>query len=588
VTDRLRWNDRAVAALGAARDQLVDIHWRMDRIHPEDRQRVAAGIDAAIDGDAGDGWSAEYRFRVADGSYGVFLDRAYLVRNADAVPVRMIGAMQDVTERIQAREAAAAAQATAERAREAAEAANRLKSEFLATMSHEFRTPLNAIIGYAQLLDIGVLGPATPAQHAHLERLQASARHLLRLVDDVLDVARLDADRMDVRQDTLMTGAAIAAATALVQPQATAKGVRLLDHGAGTPGVPYLGDEHRVRQVLVNLLSNAVKFTPAGGEITIECDLAEEPEPGMWLSAERDAARDDPHAWAVIRVADTGPGIPADLVGQLFEPFVQGDSALTRVAGGSGLGLAISRRLARLMGGDVTVRSELGSGAVFTLCLPAARPADRTAGSRATDDLLSRLTPALGSTAIGQAAAPLDDTAYAVLHAVSVRLSADAEAVAERYIAALRADLRFPNVRDLPTVQLRDHATPFIGLLAAQLMIIGETKGRAPDLLADGGQMQRVMAELHGAQRYRLGWSEADLEREQSVLLDATVRAIRATVDVAATAGSDVPAFDSTSFSAAAMRSAEQYAVEVARHMLERAARTTMRAYRFAKSSPRP
>jgi PAS domain S-box-containing protein len=248
VTDRLRWNDRAVAALGAARDQLVDIHWRMDRIHPEDRQRVAAGIDAAIDGDAGDGWSAEYRFRVADGSYGVFLDRAYLVRNADAVPVRMIGAMQDVTERIQAREAAAAAQATAERAREAAEAANRLKSEFLATMSHEFRTPLNAIIGYAQLLDIGVLGPATPAQHAHLERLQASARHLLRLVDDVLDVARLDADRMDVRQDTLMTGAAIAAATALVQPQATAKGVRLLDHGAGTPGVPYLGDEHRVRQ----------------------------------------------------------------------------------------------------------------------------------------------------------------------------------------------------------------------------------------------------------------------------------------------------------------------------------------------------
>ncbi|MGH7623614.1 MAG: GAF domain-containing sensor histidine kinase, partial [Gemmatimonadaceae bacterium] len=120
-----------------------------------------------------------------------------------------------------------------------AEEAGRRKSEFLATMSHEFRTPLNAILGYSQILDMGVLGPTTAAQREHLERLQASARHLLQLVDDVLDVAKADADRLDMRQDVLMTGASVAAAVALVHPLATAKGIRLVDVGADLPGTPY-------------------------------------------------------------------------------------------------------------------------------------------------------------------------------------------------------------------------------------------------------------------------------------------------------------------------------------------------------------
>jgi PAS domain S-box-containing protein len=589
ATDSLRWNHLAVASFGATPDGVTTDRWRLERIHPDDRDRVDAGLAAAIGGDAGDGWSAEYRFRLGDGTYGVFLDRAYVVRNAEGQPVRMIGAMQDVTERIRAREAAAAAQAAAERAREAAEEASRLKTEFLATMSHEFRTPLNAIIGYAQLLDMGVLGPATAAQHAHLERLQVSARHLLRLVDDVLDLAKVDADRIDVRRDDLMTGAAVAAAIALVQPQATAKGVRLTDHRAGTPGVPYVGDEHRVRQVLVNLLSNAVKFTPPGGEITIECDLADEPEPGVWRSSDAEAAHSGQRPWAFVRVSDTGPGIPPELRAQLFEPFVQGDSALTRVVGGSGLGLAISRRLARLMGGDVTVRSESGSGATFTLWLRGADADDRTIAARPVEMGLSRLTPALGRAAISEPAGPLlDDTAYTVLHALSLRLSADAESIAERYVAALRADSRFPNVRDLPTVQLRDHATPFIGLLASQLMIIGETKGQAPDLLADGGQVQRVMAELHGVQRHRLGWSEPDLERQTPLLLAEIVGAIHSAVDIAHTAEPAEVVQPEVAYSTDATRSAVQYAVEVARHMLERAARRTLRAYRFAKSAPGP
>jgi signal transduction histidine kinase len=304
------------------------------------------------------------------------------------------------------------------RARAEAEGAGRLKAEFLATMSHEFRTPLNAILGYAQLLTMGVLGPATPAQHAHLERLQSSARHLLGLVDDVLDVAKVDADRLRVRRDPLRTGAAVAAAVTLVQPQGTAKGVRLTDLGAGEAGVPYVGDEHRVRQVLVNLLANAVKFTPAGGQVTVASGAAAEPDPGAWrpggaaaapdpsetpasaASAEPAAAAESgaPGAWAFVRVTDTGPGLAPDLLPRLFEPFVQGDGALTRERGGTGLGLAISRRLARLMGGDLTVHSRPGHGATFTLWIPgrpggeppggrAAAPGDAAAGTPAPDAL---------------------------------------------------------------------------------------------------------------------------------------------------------------------------------------------------------
>ena len=483
-------------------------------------------------------------------------------------------------------------------ARQEAEAAARTKTEFLATMSHEFRTPLNAILGYAQLLGMGVLGPATSAQLAHLERLQASARHLLALVDDVLDVAKVDADRLEVRRDVLTTGIAVAAAVTLLQPQATSKGVRLMDLGAGEAGVPFVGDEHRVRQVLVNLLSNAVKFTPPGGEVFVECGAAEEPDPGVQAAA-RDggAGRASgahrvaaPASWAYIRVGDTGPGIRPELLGQLFEPFVQGDGALTREHGGTGLGLAISRRLARLMGGDLVASGRPGGGAVFTLWLPGA-PAQATdaPAADATAEPLRRHTPPLGNGAIAEAEdTALDPGAYAVLHAISVRLAAEAETVAERYVAALRADGRFPGARDLPTVQLRDHATPLVGMLAAQLMIIGETRGQAPELLGDGSQVQRLMAELHGAQRQRIGWSEADIERETPLLLAEVERALRAAVDAVATTGAAMAAADETGISASSVRAAVEYATTVMRHMLTRASWTAVRAYRLARAMATP
>jgi PAS domain S-box-containing protein len=585
-----RWNDLASTVFRISSAELMnDVDWWRARIHPDDRERVMNGIHAAMSAGPGSLWSAEYRFRLGDDTYRTFLDRGYVARDAAGQPVRMIAAMQDVTERAEARAAAEEARAAAEEARQAAEVASRLKSEFVATMSHEFRTPLNAIVGYAQLLNMGVLGPATSAQHAHLERLQSSARHLMRLVDDVLDVAKIDADRLEVRRDSLLTGAAVAAAVAVVQPQATAKGVRLIDLGSGAAGVPYVGDEHRVRQVLLNLLANAVKFTPPGGEITIQCGLADEPEPGVWrASAERGvgAAVD---AWAFMRIEDTGPGIPPDLLDRLFEPFVQGDSALTREQGGTGLGLAISRRLSRLMGGDLIARSRPGSGANFTLWLPSAE-AVPAASTPPLELSLRRRTPALGGMSISDhTAPPLDDAAYTVLHALGVRLSADAEAIAGRYVNAVRDDGRFPGADTLPSVQLRDHATPVVGLLASQLMVIGETHGAAPELLGDGGQMQRVMAELHGAQRYRIGWSEADIERETPLLVAELERAIGDALDTALAGsmlGPDV--VSRLGISTETVRAAGRYAADASRHMLEQATRTAVRAYRFAKAADTP
>jgi signal transduction histidine kinase/DNA-binding response OmpR family regulator len=494
-------------------------------------------------------------------------------------------------------------------ARESAEAAARAKTEFLATMSHEFRTPLNAVLGYAQLLELGVLGPNTPAQQAHLERLQASARHLLGLIDDVLDVAKVDADRLAVRRDTLLTGAVVAAAVAVVQPQATTKGVRLMDLGAGDPGVLYLGDEHRVRQVLVNLLANAVKFTPSGGEITLTCGTAKEPDPGVWRGAPR--AKPSPGTegpeqageWAFIRITDTGPGIAPELLGRLFEPFVQGDPALTREHGGTGLGLAISRRLARLMNGDVVARSQPGTGATFTLWLPAA--ADRRANAEETvgapsDAGESAVPPSAGGRRVKRTPPPgvpliagtearlMDDAAYDVLHALAVRLAAEAETVAERYVLALRADGRFPGARALSSVQLRDHATPLVGLIASQLMIIGETRGAAPELLADGAQLQRVMAELHGAQRHRLGWSETDIEREGPLLAAEIERSLQTALSAVGPEDESSDGSGAPETPSRAVRVAAQYATVAAKQMVEQGIATAVRSYRFAKATATP
>lgn len=251
----------------------------------------------------------------------------------------------DVTDQVLARYEVEAARAEAE-------AANRAKSEFLAVMSHELRTPLNAIGGYAELMAMGVRGPVTAEQRSDLERIQRSQRHLLGLINGVLNYAKVEGGMVNYDLGDVTLDDVLATCEALVAPQARAKRLTL-SIDTSNRALAARADREKLQQIMLNLLGNAVKFTEPDGSVT--------------LTYERDG-RD----FIQMRVTDTGRGIGADHIERIFAPFVQVDSGLTRTQEGTGLGLAISRDLARGMGGDLTAESELGVGSTFTLRIPAA------------------------------------------------------------------------------------------------------------------------------------------------------------------------------------------------------------------------
>ena len=234
------------------------------------------------------------------------------------------------------------------RAREAAEEANRAKTQFLATMSHELRTPLNAISGYAELLSLGLRGPTTPEQQEDLGRIMRSQRHLLSVINDILNFARLEAGHVEYHVADVPVSSLLSDLESLIRPQLASKRIEFTCD-AVPDDLIVRADPEKVRQVLLNLLANAVKFTPPGGSIRLTCD--------------------HDHARVRIRVVDTGIGIPADRRAAIFEPFVQLHRTLAQPAEGTGLGLAISRDLARGMGGELTVEGEPGLGSTFTLTL---------------------------------------------------------------------------------------------------------------------------------------------------------------------------------------------------------------------------
>jgi signal transduction histidine kinase len=241
--------------------------------------------------------------------------------------------------------------ASERKARAEAEQANRAKSDFLAVMSHELRTPLNAIGGYTELIELGIHGDVTPEQRDALSRIKQSERHLLGLINGVLNYARVESGNMHYAIEDVPLDELVTLAETLVAPQVRARSQTLSVRGCGNV-VTVRADREKTQQIVLNLLSNAIKFTPQGGKLSLACAVTP--------SSVR------------IAVSDNGAGIPADKLQRIFEPFIQVDSRLTRTSDGVGLGLAISRDLARGMNGDLTVESRMGKGSRFELTLPRA------------------------------------------------------------------------------------------------------------------------------------------------------------------------------------------------------------------------
>jgi PAS domain S-box-containing protein len=281
------------------------------------------------------------------------------VRNEDGQVREYLGVAQDVTEAVEINQ-------QLEDARDAAEAANRAKSTFLANMSHELRTPMNAIIGYSEMLAEDAEDEGHDEMIPDLEKINAAGKHLLALINDILDLSKIEAGRMDLYLETFDLRQMLDEAVATVMPLIVKNENRLETEFADDLGAVRV-DLTKFRQAVFNLLSNAAKFTERG-TITLAAQQLE---------------RDD-QEWLVLSVADTGIGIAEDKLEAVFEEFSQADDSTTRDYGGTGLGLPISRRFCRMMGGDITVSSEFDKGTTFTIELPSRVDALEAARGAAT------------------------------------------------------------------------------------------------------------------------------------------------------------------------------------------------------------
>ena len=373
VEGRMQGEQEAWGALtGQTREEYQDFGWA-EAVHPDDAAPTLAAWNEAMAGRTT--FVFEHRVRRHDGQYRTFSIRAVPILDDVTGDIReWVGVHTDITER-------RAAEARLDAAREAAEAANRAKSQFIANMSHELRTPLSAVIGYSGMVaeEIEELGHGGLVED--VRKIEANARHLLGLINDVLDLSKIEAGRMTVEAVDFdvagMIDEVVAAATPLVARKNNRFAVDL------PPGLGAMRtDEVKMRQCLLNLVGNAAKFTE-NGLVT--------------LRAER--VCDEAEDWMCFSVTDTGIGMTPEQMGRLFGRFVQADESTTRQFGGTGLGLSITRAFCRKLGGDVTVDSVHGRGSTFTMTLPA----------RLDDDALGEAAEPPGAAARGDVVLVVDD-----------------------------------------------------------------------------------------------------------------------------------------------------------------------------------
>jgi PAS domain S-box-containing protein len=346
-------NDAVTTLLGYDPSELLGRQW-WDEVVPREARASARQMAAVIR--RRDVTGQELPVRAKSGELKYLLWTTANRYSDDGTLQTIVAFGIDITGRKKAEEAQRQLD-EAQVARAEAEAANKAKTEFLAVMSHELRTPLNAIGGYAELLEMGLRGPVTPAQLEDLRKIRRSQRHLLGLINDIMNFARIETGHVSLSFDNVSVNETLAVLDALTEPQVAAKGIHY-EHGRCDPALTVWADKEKTRQILINLVSNAIKFTPAGGSIRLDCEQVD--------------------GTVRFHVIDTGRGIPKDKLDAIFEPFIQVNRQFTREQEGVGLGLSISRDLARMMDGDLTAQSSEGEGSTFTLTLPRhpAEPAD--------------------------------------------------------------------------------------------------------------------------------------------------------------------------------------------------------------------
>ncbi|OLP16841.1 hypothetical protein BST81_19290 [Leptolyngbya sp. 'hensonii'] len=381
--------------LGYTAAELAQISY-LDITHPDDREIDTYFIQQSIQGEISR-YQLEKRYLTKNGRVLWVNFTATLLHDRDGGRLYGLGMVEDITERRQAAAQLRQTNERLERANQELERATRLKDEFLATMSHELRTPLNAILGMSEGLQDQVYGVLTDRQRKVVVTIEQSGRHLLELINDILDLSKIEAGMMELTLSPVYVKALCDSSLAFVRQQALKKNISLdcsIQSGISLIEV----DERRLRQVLINLLMNAVKFTPAGGSVTLKVKLIDWGAKSASIAAPFSSFLEDASpnvGFLAFIVEDTGIGIASEHLGRLFQPFVQIDSSLSRQYSGTGLGLALVKQIMELHGGGVSVTSVVGQGSCFTVTLPCS--SEVRAGALDLDPLSTELPNLIGT-----------------------------------------------------------------------------------------------------------------------------------------------------------------------------------------------